>query len=204
MADIVSGQDVDVLTVPADPFGVNADAASATGSISAKLRFIASTGIPVTGTSTVAGSKSNNNAAPGATNVGALVAVANAIAPGQTEGNLVALRTNLAGDVAITLDAETVATQEVSPGTIRNGKKTVAVAGTRETLAGSSSILSVTVKALSTNNGMIYVGNSSVTSATGFQLAAGESVSMDVSNLVLVNIDASVSGNGVTYLAVYS
>ena len=40
--------DVDVLTVPADPFGVNADAASATGSVSAKLRFIASTGIPIT------------------------------------------------------------------------------------------------------------------------------------------------------------
>lgn len=33
--------DVDVLTVPADPFGVNADAASATGSLSAKLRAIA-------------------------------------------------------------------------------------------------------------------------------------------------------------------
>lgn len=46
--------DVDVLTVPADPFGANADAASATGSISAKLRFIASTGIPITGTVTVA------------------------------------------------------------------------------------------------------------------------------------------------------
>ncbi len=44
--------DVDVLTVPTDPFGANADAASATGSISAKLRFIASTGIPVTGTVT--------------------------------------------------------------------------------------------------------------------------------------------------------
>lgn len=45
--------DVDVLTVPADPFGANADAASATGSISAKLRFIAGTGIPVTGNVTV-------------------------------------------------------------------------------------------------------------------------------------------------------
>lgn len=43
-----------VTAVPADPFGVNADAASATGSISAKLRFIASTGIPITGTVTVA------------------------------------------------------------------------------------------------------------------------------------------------------
>ena len=33
--------DVDVLTVPADPMGANADAASASGSISAKLRGIA-------------------------------------------------------------------------------------------------------------------------------------------------------------------
>jgi hypothetical protein len=52
---------VDVVTVPADPFGVNADAASATGSISAKLRFIASTGIPITGTVTV-GSHAVTNA----------------------------------------------------------------------------------------------------------------------------------------------
>jgi hypothetical protein len=48
-------------TVTADPFGANADAASATGSISAKLRFIASTGIPVTGTVTV-GSHAVTNA----------------------------------------------------------------------------------------------------------------------------------------------
>lgn len=53
--------DVDVLTVPTDPFGANADAASASGSISAKLRFIASTGIPITGTVTV-GSHAVTNA----------------------------------------------------------------------------------------------------------------------------------------------
>jgi hypothetical protein len=52
---------VDIVTVPADPFGVNADAASATGSISAKLRFIAATGIPITGTVTV-GSHAVTNA----------------------------------------------------------------------------------------------------------------------------------------------
>lgn len=39
---------VDIVTVPADPFGANADAANSAGSISAKLRFIAATGIPVT------------------------------------------------------------------------------------------------------------------------------------------------------------
>lgn len=36
----------DVLTVPADPFGTNADAASATGSMSAKLRSIAAVQLP--------------------------------------------------------------------------------------------------------------------------------------------------------------
>lgn len=40
--------DVDVTSVPADPFGANADAASASGSISAKLRQIATNGVPVT------------------------------------------------------------------------------------------------------------------------------------------------------------
>lgn len=54
-------QPVSFTTVPADPFGVNADAASATGSISAKLRFIASTGIPITGIVTV-GSHAVTNA----------------------------------------------------------------------------------------------------------------------------------------------
>lgn len=43
----ISGS-VGVSSVPADPFGANADAASATGSLSAKLRFIAATGIPIT------------------------------------------------------------------------------------------------------------------------------------------------------------
>jgi hypothetical protein len=52
---------VDIVTVPTDPFGANADAGSATGSISAKLRFIASTGIPITGTVTV-GSHAVTNA----------------------------------------------------------------------------------------------------------------------------------------------
>jgi len=36
---------VDIVTVPADPFGVNADAAAADGSISAKLKFLTSNGI---------------------------------------------------------------------------------------------------------------------------------------------------------------
>lgn len=64
--DATNGLDVDVTRVPTDPFGANADAASATGSISAKLRFIAATGIPITGTVTV-GSHAVTNAGTFAT-----------------------------------------------------------------------------------------------------------------------------------------
>lgn len=55
-----------------------------------------------TGTFTVAGNKTNNNAAPGATNVGALVGIANAAAPTYTEGDQVLLSTDLAGNLRIT------------------------------------------------------------------------------------------------------
>lgn len=44
-AEATNGLDVDVTRVPADPYGVNADAASASGSISAKLREIATNGV---------------------------------------------------------------------------------------------------------------------------------------------------------------
>lgn len=43
--DASNGLDVDVTRVPTDPFGLNADAASSTGSISAKLRYLAATGL---------------------------------------------------------------------------------------------------------------------------------------------------------------
>lgn len=54
---------VSVTSVPADPFGANADAASATGSISAKLRFIAGTGIPITSSALPTGAATAANQA---------------------------------------------------------------------------------------------------------------------------------------------
>lgn len=60
------------------------------------------TSTTVTGTVTVAGGKTNNNAAPGATNIGSLGGVATAAAPSYTEGNQVALSTDLAGALRVT------------------------------------------------------------------------------------------------------
>jgi hypothetical protein len=51
----------------------------------------------ITNTVTVQGAKTNNNAAPGATNVGVLPCVATAVAPTHTEGNQVGCSTNLSG-----------------------------------------------------------------------------------------------------------
>ncbi len=89
-----------------------------------------------------------------------------------------------------------------APTTILNGKTTVTTAGTRVVLAASTACKSVTIKSLSTNTGFIYVGNSAVASTNGFQLLAGDSISLDISNLNTVNIDSSVNGEGVSYLGV--
>lgn len=80
------------------------------------------------------------------------------------------------------------------------GKKTVTTAGTRVALASSQAVKSVVIKALQTNTGYIYVGDSSVASTNGFQLLAGDTVSLDIANLSTVNIDSSVNGEGVTYI----
>lgn len=93
-------------------------------------------------------------------------------------------------------------TSEIAPTTIYNGKKTVTTAGTRVALASSQAVKSVTIKALAANTGTIFVGDGSVASTTGFALAAGDTVSLDIANLATVNLDSSVNGEGVTYLGV--
>jgi hypothetical protein len=88
------------------------------------------------------------------------------------------------------------------PSTIYNGKKTVTTAGTRVTLASSQAITrGVWIRALTTNTGTIYVGDSSVSSSNGAQLTAGDALFLEVANLTTVNLDCSVNGEGVTYIA---
>jgi len=62
---------------------------------------------------------------------------------------------------------------------------------------------SVTVRALSGNSGKVYVGNTSgVTTSTGYQLAAGESISMDIGDTSIVWLIADAASQGVTFVAV--
>lgn len=92
-------------------------------------------------------------------------------------------------------------------------QKTVTAAGTREPLAvGNSSIMkvrSVTIRALRGNTGDIYLGDSTVSAAVSYILAAGETFNIEVSmeewvngvsiNLSKIYLDAAVNGEGVCF-----
>lgn len=87
--------------------GVNVDASNrlsvTVDNIAAALTLATvttvSTVTSITNNVNVIGTKTNNNAAPGATNVGALVGIANAAQQSWTEGDQVLLSTNLKGSV---------------------------------------------------------------------------------------------------------
>lgn len=190
-------------------------AAGATGSVSAKLRratqgledlktlivlaagvnIIGKVGIDQTTPGTTNGVQVNA-ALPAGTNAIGKLAANSGVIIGAVE---IAAAQTLAAVTAITNNVNTV---EVPPTTIFNGKTTTTTAGTRVTLAASQVVKSVTIKALSTNAGFIYVGNTSVAASNGFQLSAGDTLSFDIANLNTINLDSSVNGEGVSYLGI--
>lgn len=82
---------------------------------------------------------------------------------------------------------------------IKNGQKTVTTSGTAEAIS-SGQFRSIVIKALASNSGNIYVGDSSVDSSNGFILAANETLSMDFEDLALIYIDADNNGEGVCFI----
>lgn len=89
-----------------------------------------------------------------------------------------------------------------TPGTIGNGQKVVTTAATAEALASTTTIKGVIIKALATNTQNVYVGDSGVTAANGFVLAAGETVAIDVADPATVFLDVDIDGEGVSFLTV--
>ena len=78
--------------------------------------------------------------------------------------------------------------------------KTVTTAGTQVPLMASKTIAyNVKMKALSTNSGTIYLGNSAVSSANGVEYLPGEPEFFDHVDLNTVYIDSSVDGEGVSF-----
>ena len=83
-------------------------------------------------------------------------------------------------------------------------QKNVAVSGTPEQLHSGFPVpdgISVVIKAKSTNSGNITIGGSSAdalnTSTAYFSLTPDQMASLEVENLNIVYIDATVSGEGV-------
>lgn len=85
--------------------------------------------------------------------------------------------------------------------TLSGGTKNVGTAGTAEVLASSTPCKRVWIKASLDNTGNIFVGGSDVDKDTenGFPLDAGEVWPGTADNLADIFIDATVSGEGVSY-----
>ena len=85
--------------------------------------------------------------------------------------------------------------------TIGDGSQTVTTAGTRVQLSTSSvPCKKVNIQAKVANTGSIYVGGSTVSSTRGIELLPLSSIQMTPSDLNLVYLDSSVSGEGVIFI----
>jgi hypothetical protein len=86
-----------------------------------------------------------------------------------------------------------------------SGLKAVTTAGTALALGSQQIAGPILVKALTTNTGLVYVGNDGagdVASTNGYPLAAGDQVIFDhVANLANIMVDSAVNGEGVAWIA---
>lgn len=78
------------------------------------------------------------------------------------------------------------------------GQKTVSAAGTAEKLT-TTKTKDVLIKALSTNTGLVYVGDSTVSASNGYQLSAKEEILLPL-DASKIYIDSAVNGEGVCFL----
>lgn len=157
--------------------------------------------ITPSGTQTVAGAKTNNNAAPGATNIGALPAVANAAAPTQTEGNLVALRATLSGDLAVTLDSEAVV---LGAGAAVIGALTANQSVNAAQVGGTAIDTNSGNKSAGTQRMVLATDQPNLTTPLNVALAANQSVNAAQINGVTPLMGNGVSGTGALRVSIAS
>lgn len=128
---------------------------------------------------------------------------------GRTTGTVVQTTQNIGANGSPTPSGATAADPiHVSTGgavasTIGDGRKEVSTAGSRETLATSTTVKEVTVTAELNNTDVVVVGGSTCVAALatrrGIPLYPGDSFTVATDNLVEVYIDSMVSTEGVTF-----
>ncbi len=88
---------------------------------------------------------------------------------------------------------------------IKDGRKTVASAGTSERLVSSNTPCKlVTITALIANTNEVVIGGSTVVASAGtsqgIPLFAGQSVTLYIEDLYALYIDSVTNGDGVSYI----
>lgn len=95
-----------------------------------------------------------------------------------------------------------IPSREMGSESINTGIQTVATAGTAAQLPNVP-CRRVIIIGLRTNTGYIYLGGSGVSSsAYGAELAAKDSIELNVSNANLIYINSTINGEGVSYIAI--
>ena len=84
--------------------------------------------------------------------------------------------------------------------TIGHGSNTDVSSSTAEVLTTSTACKHIDIMAAIANTGIIYVGGSGVTAATGIALYAGDVYSVDIDNINDVYVLASVNGEDVQWV----
>jgi hypothetical protein len=80
------------------------------------------------------------------------------------------------------------------------GQTTVTTAGTFVALGTGALTRGVNVRALFANTGIIRVRYTGNATTTGYELGAGDFIWLEADNLSRIQVDAAVSGNGVSYI----
>lgn len=84
---------------------------------------------------------------------------------------------------------------------MKTGQKTITTAGSRVALGTDTVNGPILIKAMSTNSGLVYVGDSTVSSSNGYELSAGDVVTIDmVGDLDNIWLDASANTQKVCYI----
>jgi hypothetical protein len=104
--------------------------------------------------------------------------------------------TDVAGDYALNVAVVSGGGSSV-PTNLYSEQETITVAGTPQALGGSVAMSRVTVQAMKTNTGKIYLGNSSFQYT---ELDAGEAIDINIDDLSKVWFDADVSGEGINFI----
>lgn len=214
--------DVDVASVPADPFGANADAvvaAGAAGSISAKLRAISrdivanivlAAGGNTIGKVNLGAADSdpfgaNADAAATAGSTGSISAKLRAISRDLVSNVVLAAGTNAIGKLAANAGVDIGDVGAKSYTTVTTGEK---AGSTSASVFATVTAKMVMIKAQYDNVGRVYIGPSTVTkkdgttdTTTGYELLPGESTPwMPVDNLNRFYLICDNAGDDVTYL----